>query len=74
MMGSSFRRGGGRGIVFLFMFEEIINLENLLTAWLEFAKEKRGKPDVQNFRMRLMSNIFLLHRELSSKTYRHGGY
>ncbi|MFA6365344.1 MAG: reverse transcriptase/maturase family protein [Candidatus Paceibacterota bacterium] len=56
------------------MFEEIINMENLLVAWSEFIKEKRARPDVQIFNRRFMSNIFLLHRELLTDTYRHGSY
>ncbi len=30
-------------------FEEIISAENLLEAWGEFVKGKRGKKDVQEF-------------------------
>lgn len=39
-------------------FEEIVSIENLLGAWKEFIKGKRGKPDVQEFQLRLMDNIF----------------
>lgn len=56
------------------MFEEIISLENILSAWNEFLRGKRGKSDVQEFGLNLMDNIFLLHRELLDHTYRHGGY
>lgn len=55
-------------------FEEIISLENLLSAWKEFILGKRGKKDVQEFSLRLMDNIFLLHRDLINHTYKHGGY
>lgn len=55
-------------------FEDIIELENLLEAWKEFVKGKRGKRDVQEFSMRLMDNILSLHEELASHTYKHGGY
>jgi retron-type reverse transcriptase len=59
---------------FIHSFENIISAENLLEAWKEFIKSKRGKQDVQEFSLRLMDNIFLLHKELINNTYKHGGY
>lgn len=55
-------------------FEEIISVENLLEAWREFLRGKRGKRDVQEFQLRLMDNILALHADLASGAYRHGGY
>jgi len=55
-------------------FEDIISVENLLLAWQEFLRGKRGKRDVQEFQARLMDNILLLHEELRNKMYRHGLY
>jgi retron-type reverse transcriptase len=55
-------------------FEEIISLDNLLLAWQEFLRGKRGRFDVQIFDVRLMDNLFDLHHDLSYHTYRHGGY
>jgi len=55
-------------------FEDIASVENLLEAWQEFIKGKRGKTDVQEFSLRLMDNIILLHQELVSQNYYHGGY
>src|SRR6266567_1213046 len=55
-------------------FEEIIGLENLLSAWKEFERGKKGRKDVQEFSMHLMDNIFSLHSELFNHTYKHGGY
>lgn len=49
-------------------------MENLLMAWQEFLIGKRSKKDVQEFQFNLMSSILALHRDLSSGTYRHGGY
>ena len=49
-------------------------MENLLEAWREFLKGKRGKRDVQEFQYNLMDNILSLHYELKNKTYSHGGY
>ena len=55
-------------------FEEIASVENLLEAWKEFVKGKRGKQDVQEFSSRLMDNILSLHHDLVNYAYRHGGY
>ncbi len=43
-------------------------------AWKEFSRGKRNKKDVQEFSLRLMDNIFSLHRDLVNHTYQHGGY
>jgi len=72
-------RGGIPGNIFMKIqfshkFEDIISIENLLEAWKEFLKGKRSKPDVQEFSLRLMDNIFSLHNDLKNKTYKHGGY
>ena len=55
-------------------YEDIIAVDNLLGAWKEFLKRKRGKQDVQEFEYRLSDNILALHAELKNKTYIHGGY
>ena len=46
----------------------------MLAAWKEFVKGKRDKKDVQEFQAGLMHNILLLHSDLVSQTYCHGGY
>jgi RNA-directed DNA polymerase len=56
------------------MFQNIISVENLLEAWREFILGKRTKRDVQEFQLRLMDNILLLHEDLKRGGYRHGGY
>lgn len=55
-------------------FENIISIDNLLSAWREFIRGKRKRRDVQEFSLALMENIFQLHHDLKSLTYRHGGY
>ena len=55
-------------------YEDIISVENLLEAWKEFLNGKKSRIDVQEFQRHLMSNIFLLHRELKSRTYKHSDY
>ena len=69
--------GGGGGhfkAVFLHGYDHITSVENLLEAWKEFLRGKRGKLDVLQFQRNLMSEILRLHGELRNKTYRHGGY
>lgn len=55
-------------------YEDIISIENLLEAWLEFVKGKRGRVDVQSFERNLMSHVIALHHDLSTHTYIHDGY
>ncbi|KKS20536.1 MAG: hypothetical protein UU78_C0060G0001 [Candidatus Roizmanbacteria bacterium GW2011_GWC2_41_7] len=47
-------------------FEDIINIENLLEAWNEFIRGKRNKSDVQEFSLKLIDNLFILHEDLCS--------
>lgn len=56
------------------IFEKIISLENLFSAWEEFKSDKQKRPDVQEFERHLEQNIFQLHRELKNRTYKHGPY
>ena len=76
--------GGVLGVIFFvglimksqlkISYEEIISLENLLTAWQEFLPGKKNKQDVQEFGARLTDNILQLHDELANFTYVHGPY
>jgi RNA-directed DNA polymerase len=61
-------------IQFTHTYDDIISFENLLGAWREFLKGKRGKRDVQDFRYRLSDELAALRAELRNKTYTHGGY
>jgi len=61
-------------IKFLHTYNDIISLENLLEAWVEFVKGKRKRKDIREFELRLMNNIISLHKDLVSKTYRHSAY
>ncbi len=60
--------------IFIHKFENIISVDNILEAWQEFLKGKKNKPDVQEFSLRLMDNIFNLHYELLNHIYKHGKY
>lgn len=55
-------------------FHDIASVENLVEAWREFVRGKRGRRDVQEFGMHLMDNVFALHADLTHHTYWHGGY
>lgn len=55
-------------------FEDIISLDNLLSAWQEFIKGKRKRKDVQEFSLNLMDNILSLHQDLARYLYKHGPY
>jgi retron-type reverse transcriptase len=56
------------------IFEDIISVDNLLSAWQEFIVGKKSKPDVLDFAARLSDNIIELHHDLATKTYQHGDY
>ena len=66
-------RGMGRS-QFIHGYNHIISKENLLEAWQEFLKGKRGRKDVQNFEFDLMANIFFLYNDLKNRTYKHFSY
>ncbi len=55
-------------------YNDIISVENLLTAWREFLRGKRKRQDIAEFSLHLTDNILVLHRELVDKTYKHGNY
>ncbi len=56
------------------LYPQITSIEHLFQAWNEFKKGKRKKIDVQAFERNLEDNLFILHEQLRTKTYRHGSY
>jgi|WetSurMetagenome_2_1015567.scaffolds.fasta_scaffold02993_5 RNA-directed DNA polymerase len=76
MIGREISIGGGiKGQIFVeHIFEEIISLPNLFSAWREFSRGKRSKVDVLIFEENLERNIFKLHDELGAGKYVHGSY
>lgn len=56
------------------IFEKIISLENLFSAWQEFKCGKRSKKDVQKFEFNLEDNLFKLQWLLKNKYFQHGSY
>jgi len=59
---------------FLVNYDDIISVDNLLSAWKEFIVGKKSKPGVLDFSLNLIDNILQLNDEFANKTYRHGGY
>ena len=55
-------------------FADIVSLKNLLAAWQEFARGKKDKKDVQAYSRYLADNLIILHENLTTKRYTHGGY
>ncbi|MEI6346224.1 MAG: reverse transcriptase/maturase family protein [bacterium] len=49
-------------------------MQNLLASWQEFVRDKKRRKDVAGFLTHFSDNLFVLHRSLQDKTYRHGGY
>jgi hypothetical protein len=70
--------GGGRNWLPLNMFthgyNNIISVENLLSAWEQFLPGKRKKKDVIVFQAKLADNITALYTDLENRTYVHGEY
>jgi len=60
--------------VYINLFNKLITPENLFNAWEDFRRDKKNKEDVLLFEKNLENEIFKLHRELKSETYRHSGY
>ena len=56
------------------LFPLIISPTNLFKAWDVFKSDKRNKPDVIQFELKLEENIFQLYRDLKNGSYKHGVY
>lgn len=56
------------------LFQQIVSLENLFSAWEEFRADKQKKVDVCEFGFSVEQNIFELRRELITKKYDHRPY
>ncbi len=56
------------------MFEQIISLENLFSAWREFLHGKRQRRDVMCFSIHVEDHLFGLQKQLADGTWRHGRY
>jgi len=56
------------------LFNKIISLDNLFSAWDEFKDGKTNRKDVKKFSFDFKSRIFYLHNKLKDKTYEHSVY
>jgi len=56
------------------MYNELIKLENIFSAWHEFRIGKNNRLDIMSFERDLEDNLFSLHEELLNHTYKHGPY
>lgn len=56
------------------LFEALTSWENLLLAYRNAARGKRGQPQVASFEHRLEDNLAALRRELWDRSYRPGLY
>ena len=56
------------------MFNQLTAWPNLLLAFRNAARGKRGKPGVAAFEHRLEDNLLQIQRELRQQTYQPGGY
>lgn len=56
------------------MYTEVTSWENLLQAFKNASRGKRGHPDVAEFEYRLEDNILLLQHELQQQNYQPGRY
>lgn len=61
-------------IQFSHTYDNIISLENLLSAWKEFLNGKKSRKDVLEFERNLITNIINLNNDLKNKTYKHSNY
>jgi len=56
------------------IFNNIISVENFLISWQEFLKGKGKRTDVSEFSINLADNIYIIHKSLVSRQYKHGKY
>jgi retron-type reverse transcriptase len=56
------------------LFEDIFSFQNLFYSFKDFEKGKKHKPDVAEFKSRLVENLMTLHADMMEGRYRHSGY
>ena len=56
------------------LFPNVVDFENLHAAYLGARVQKRYRSSILKFGYELEENLLALRRELTRKTYRHGGY
>ena len=56
------------------IWDEVVSLDNLYTAYCKARQGKRRRPDVAQFTLELEQNLFVLQHELVTGTYIPGAY
>lgn len=56
------------------IFDDVVSLKGLFSAWRRFSKGKRSKKDVNAFELHLEDNLFSLHQRLVSGEWRPDPY
>lgn len=56
------------------MYAAVGSFENLLRAWRQASRGRRGRPSVAAFEQRLEDELIRLRDELAAETYRPGAY
>ena len=56
------------------IWEQVVSLDNLYTAYCKALRGKRRRPDVAQFSLDLERHLLTLHQELVSGTYTPGAY
>lgn len=56
------------------LFDQLIEPKNLFIAWEGFRRDKKKKLDVLSFEKNYETEIYKIHREIKSGTYKHSGY
>ena len=62
------------GVLNRSIFNHIISVKNLFSAWKEFKKGKLKKQDIARFSVELEEEVFRLNKELAGFVYSHGAY
>jgi len=55
-------------------FDTVVSIPSLFRAWRAFSVGKKNKPDVAEYALRIVSNLYTLHHDLILGTYHHGSY
>jgi len=56
------------------VYNELVSLDNIFSAWKAFKSGKTRKKEVMEFENKLEDNLFDLHNKLVKKIYKHSEY
>lgn len=55
-------------------FDDIVTLNNVYDAWIDFSTGKKKRRDLQAFALRIEDELLELTEHLQTNAYQHGGY